>query len=88
METAFVISRNRGPFAKFAVKSVVGQQKFVVFFAEAMRKPAQMHGIAPFRPKYRCIVFWPKAYDLSQHRTDRAILKFAHSHLPFGFGRL
>lgn len=47
-----------------------------------------MHGITLFRPKYRCIVFWPKAYNLSQYRTDRAILKFAHSHLPFGFGRL
>ena len=34
------------------------------------------------------IVFWPKAYNLSQYRTDLAILKFAHSHLPFGFGRL
>ena len=48
----------------------------------------QMYGIAPFGPKYRCIVFWPKAYNLSQYRTDLAILKFAHSHLPFGFGRL
>lgn len=47
-----------------------------------------MYGIAPFGPKYRCIVFWPKAYNLSQYRTDLAILKFAHSHLLFDFAKL
>ena len=34
-----------------------------------------MHGIAPFRPKYRCIVFWPiTCYTIVQ------TLRFRNSH--------
>ena len=80
------ISHDLRAFAKFVVKSVPAQQKFAVFFVKTRWRPVADARNRPVQAKIQ--VHRILAYNLLYYRTDPAIQKFAHSHLPFGFGRL